>query len=117
VDAKSEIREFLTSRRDRITPEQAGLPTFGTGPQRVTGLRREEVALIAGVSVDYYTRLERGDLSGASARTSRPRSRPTSASSGSKKHVRLIATRTVGDGLAYVTYQLVRAYRAAQCRT
>jgi len=66
VDAKSEIREFLTSRRARITPEQAGLPTFGTGPRRVEGLRREEVALIAGVSVDYYTRLERGNLSGVS---------------------------------------------------
>jgi transcriptional regulator with XRE-family HTH domain len=61
-----EIREFLTSRRARITPEQAGLTTYGTGPRRVQGLRREEVALLAGVSVDYYTRLERGNLSGAS---------------------------------------------------
>ena len=66
MDAKSEIQEFLTSRRARITPEQAGLPTFATGPRRVKGLRREEVALLAGVSVDYYTRLERGNLSGAS---------------------------------------------------
>jgi transcriptional regulator with XRE-family HTH domain len=66
VDAKSEIREFLTSRRSRITPAQVGLPTFGTGPRRVQGLRREEAALLAGVSVDYYTRLERGNLSGVS---------------------------------------------------
>jgi transcriptional regulator with XRE-family HTH domain len=66
VDTKREIREFLTSRRARITPEQTGLPTFGTGPRRVQGLRREEVALLAGVSVDYYTRLERGNLRGAS---------------------------------------------------
>jgi transcriptional regulator with XRE-family HTH domain len=66
VDAKSETREFLTSRRARLTPEQAGLPTFGTGPRRVQGLRREEVALLAGVSVDYYTRLERGNLNGVS---------------------------------------------------
>ncbi|HUK45532.1 MAG TPA: helix-turn-helix transcriptional regulator [Gaiellaceae bacterium] len=66
MDTKSEIQEFLTSRRARITPEQARLPTFGTGPRRVKGLRREEVALLAGVSVDYYTRLERGNLSGAS---------------------------------------------------
>jgi len=65
VDAKSEIREFLTSRRARITPEQVALPTFG-GKRRVPGLRREEVALLAGVSVDYYTRLERGNASGAS---------------------------------------------------
>jgi len=65
VDARSEIREFLTSRRARIAPEQAGLRTFG-GMRRVPGLRREEVALLAGVSVDYYTRLERGNASGVS---------------------------------------------------
>jgi len=59
------MREFLTSRRARIAPEQAGLPTFG-GTRRVPGLRREEVALLAGVSVDYYTRLERGNASGVS---------------------------------------------------
>src|SRR3954452_9942747 len=66
VDAKTEISEFLTSRRARITPEQAGLRTYGTGARRVPGLRREEVALLAGVSVDYYTRLERGNASGVS---------------------------------------------------
>jgi transcriptional regulator with XRE-family HTH domain len=65
VDTRSEIREFLTSRRARITPDEAGLRTFG-GNRRVTGLRREEVALLAGVSVDYYTRLERGNVSGVS---------------------------------------------------
>ena len=65
MDTKSEIREFLTSRRASITPEQAGLRTFG-GLRRVPGLRREEVALLAGVSVDYYTRLERGNLRGVS---------------------------------------------------
>jgi len=65
VDAKSEIREFLTSRRARITPEQAGLPWYGEN-RRVPGLRREEVALLAGVSVDYYTRLERGNVAGVS---------------------------------------------------
>jgi transcriptional regulator with XRE-family HTH domain len=64
VETKKEIREFLTSRRGRITPEQAGLPTYGA--RRVPGLRREEVAVLAGVSVPYYTRLERGDMSGAS---------------------------------------------------
>jgi transcriptional regulator with XRE-family HTH domain len=65
VDHRAEIREFLVSRRARITPEQAGLPAFG-GERRVSGLRREEVALLAGVSIDYYTRLERGNMSGAS---------------------------------------------------
>src|SRR4051812_47972898 len=64
MDARTEIREFLTSRRARITPEQAGLNSYGA--RRVPGLRREEVAVLAGVSVPYYTRLERGDLSGAS---------------------------------------------------
>lgn len=65
MDTKAEIREFLTTRRARITPEQAGLRTFG-GARRVPGLRREEVALLAGVSVDYYTRLERGNAGGVS---------------------------------------------------
>ena len=65
MDARNEVREFLTSRRAKLTPEQAGLRTYG-GTRRVPGLRREEVAMLAGVSVDYYTRLERGNLSGVS---------------------------------------------------
>jgi len=65
VETKDEIREFLISRRARITPEQAGLPTYG-GKRRVSGLRREEVALLAGISVEYYTRLERGTARGFS---------------------------------------------------
>jgi transcriptional regulator with XRE-family HTH domain len=64
MDTRGEIREFLTSRRARITPDQVGLPTYGA--RRVPGLRREEVAVLAGVTVPYYTRLERGDMSGAS---------------------------------------------------
>jgi len=64
VDTRREIREFLTSRRGRITPEQAGLHSYGS--RRVPGLRREEVAVLAGVSAPYYTRLERGDMSGVS---------------------------------------------------
>jgi transcriptional regulator with XRE-family HTH domain len=64
MDTREQIREFLTSRRARITPEETGLPSYGA--RRVPGLRREEVAILAGVSVDYYTRLERGDLSGVS---------------------------------------------------
>ncbi|MGV0807740.1 helix-turn-helix transcriptional regulator [Mycolicibacterium setense] len=65
MDLRSEIREFLSSRRARINPEQAGLPAYG-GNRRVKGLRREEVAMLAGVSVDYYVRMERGSLGGAS---------------------------------------------------
>ena len=60
----SDIAEFLTTRRAKVTPEQAGLPTYG--PRRVKGLRREEVASLAGVSVEYYKRLERGNVSGVS---------------------------------------------------
>ncbi len=66
MDARREIQEFLTSRRGRITPERAGIRTFGSGPRRVPGLRREEVASLAGVSIAYYTKLERGDASGVS---------------------------------------------------
>ena len=65
MDNRTEVREFLSTRRARLSPERAGLPTFG-GDRRVPGLRREEVALLAGVSVDYYTRFERGNLTGAS---------------------------------------------------
>ncbi|MFI7392052.1 helix-turn-helix transcriptional regulator [Streptomyces tendae] len=64
MDNREEIRAFLKSRRDKITPEQAGLPVYGN--RRVSGLRRNEVAMLAGVSVEYYTRMERGNLSGVS---------------------------------------------------
>lgn len=64
MDVKSEIRDFLTSRRARIAPEEVGLKSFGQ--RRVPGLRREEVATLAGVSIEYYNRLERGNLGGAS---------------------------------------------------
>ena len=64
MDRTNDISEFLTSRRARVTPEQAGLPSYGK--RRVPGLRREEVASLAGVSVEYYKRLERGNLSGVS---------------------------------------------------
>jgi transcriptional regulator with XRE-family HTH domain len=65
MDNQSETRDFLATRRAKITPEQAGLPVYG-GNRRVPGLRRGEVAMLAGVSVEYYTRLERGNLSGVS---------------------------------------------------
>ena len=65
MDNREQVREFLASRRARITPVQAGLPAYG-GNRRVKGLRREEVALLAGVSIDYYIRMERGTLTGAS---------------------------------------------------
>src|SRR4051794_15722246 len=64
--ARAEIREFLSPRRARITPEQAGLPSYGGNRRRVPGLRREETALLVGVSPQYYIRLERGDATGVS---------------------------------------------------
>jgi transcriptional regulator with XRE-family HTH domain len=64
VDNRSEVRQFLVTRRARLSPAQVGLPAGGN--RRVTGLRREEVAMLAGVSVDYYTRLERGGIKGVS---------------------------------------------------
>lgn len=64
MDAKQQIREFLTSRRGRVTPDQVGLRVYGA--RRVPGLRREEVAILAGVSADYYTKLERGNAAGVS---------------------------------------------------
>ena len=64
MDNRSEVQEFLTTRRARLTPDQVGLPTSGT--RRVPGLRRSEVAALAGLSVEYYARLERGQIGGAS---------------------------------------------------
>ena len=65
MDNRAEVREFLTSRRAKLTAERAGLPDVGH--RRVPGLRRGEVAALAGVSVEYYAKLERGSLAGASA--------------------------------------------------
>ncbi|GLY14901.1 helix-turn-helix transcriptional regulator [Kineosporia rhizophila] len=65
MDNRSEVRDFLMSRRAKLTPKDAGLPT-GVN-RRVAGLRRAEVAVLAGISVEYYSRIERGDIAGASA--------------------------------------------------
>ncbi|SDT35079.1 Helix-turn-helix domain-containing protein [Friedmanniella luteola] len=64
MDNQAEVREFLRTRRARVTPDQAGLLTGGR--RRVTGLRREEVAMLASVSTDYYAKMERGNLTGVS---------------------------------------------------
>ncbi|MFI6744079.1 helix-turn-helix domain-containing protein [Nonomuraea sp. NPDC050451] len=64
MDNRAEVSAFLKSRRDKVTPEQAGVQSYGE--RRVPGLRRSEVAQLAGVSSEYYTRLERGNLGGVS---------------------------------------------------
>ena len=68
MENQAEVREFLATRRARITPEQAGI--IGGGRRRVAGLRREEVAMLAGMSIDYYARMERGNLAGVSTGSS-----------------------------------------------
>ena len=65
LDNRTELSEFLRSRRARLRPEEVGLPVFG-GRRRVPGLRREELAALAGVSADYYIRLEQGRLQNVS---------------------------------------------------
>lgn len=64
MDTRNEVQQFLTAARGRVTPERAGIATYGV--RRVPGLRREEVAQLADVSIAYYTRIERGDLRGVS---------------------------------------------------
>jgi transcriptional regulator with XRE-family HTH domain len=65
MDNRADVREFLMSRRAKLTPAVAGV--VGGGRRRVAGLRRSEVAALAGVSVEYYAKLERGAIAGASA--------------------------------------------------
>jgi transcriptional regulator with XRE-family HTH domain len=96
TDHGAEVREFLSSRRARITPEQAGLPAYG-GNRRVKGLRREEVAMLAGVSVDYYVRMERGNLSGASQSVLDALSRALQLDEAEREHLFALA-RTAESG-------------------
>jgi transcriptional regulator with XRE-family HTH domain len=65
-DVRAQIREFLSTRRARITPELAGLPVYGGDRRRVPGLRRSEVASLAGISPEYMTKLEHGNATGVS---------------------------------------------------
>ena len=65
-DVRGQIRAFVATRRARVSPEQAGLPVYHADRRRVSGLRREEVAVLAGISTEYYTRFERGNATGVS---------------------------------------------------
>ncbi|MFF3115474.1 helix-turn-helix domain-containing protein [Kitasatospora sp. NPDC057904] len=95
MDNAAETREFLTSRRARISPQQVGLPAHG--PRRVPGLRRAEVAQLAGVSVEYYARLERGDLSGVSDQVLDALARALRLSEDDRTHLEDLA-RAAGPG-------------------
>src|SRR3954468_7219511 len=93
---RDDLRDFLTSRRDRIGPQQAGLPDFG-GRRRVKGLRREEVAMLAGMSTEYYTRLERGNATGVSDAVLEGVSRALQLDEAERSHLHALA-RAADDG-------------------
>lgn len=98
VDNRSEVREFLTTRRAKITPQQAGLPDFGQ--RRVPGLRRGEVAGLAGVSIEYYSRLERGQLAGVSAGVLDAIARALHLDAAEREHLYDLARAADGSGVA-----------------
>ena len=112
MDHQSDLREFLTSRRARVTPEQAGLPDFG-GRRRVKGLRREEVAMLAGMSTEYYTRLERGNAAGVSDAVLEGVSRALQLDDAERAHLYDLA-RTANEGLS--VQRMRSAPRAEQVR-
>jgi transcriptional regulator with XRE-family HTH domain len=96
MDNRTEIRDFLVTRRARITPEQAGVLFYG-GMRRVPGLRRGEVATLAGVSIEYYTRLERGNLAGVSEDVLEAVSRALQLDEAERAHLFALA-RSAGPG-------------------
>lgn len=93
MDPRDEIREYLSSRRAKVTPAQAKLPAYG-GNRRVAGLRREEVAMLAGVSVDYYTKLERGNFGSVSESVLHSLARALQLNEAEREHLFHLATRT-----------------------
>jgi transcriptional regulator with XRE-family HTH domain len=96
MDLGHDVQQFLTGMRARLTPEQAGVPMFG-GERRVPGLRREEVAQLAGVSTTYYTRMERGNLRGVSDSVLRSLARTLHLNDAETEHLFNLA-RAASDG-------------------
>ena len=96
MDLGPDVRQFLTGMRARLTPEEAGVPMFG-GERRVPGLRREEVAQLAGVSTAYYTRMERGNLRGVSESVLRSLARALRLNDAETEHL-FNLTRAASDG-------------------
>ncbi|MFE4536347.1 helix-turn-helix transcriptional regulator [Streptomyces scopuliridis] len=107
-DLRSRVRAFLMSRAARISPGDAGLPE--DPHRRVQGLRRDEVAMLAGVSVEYYTRLERGDAPGASPAVLDSVARALRLDDVEREHWRRLH-RTLSDGAAAAPVRLVTAVR------
>ncbi|HIW90984.1 MAG TPA: helix-turn-helix transcriptional regulator [Candidatus Corynebacterium avicola] len=110
---QAEVREFLTSRRARITPDAVGLPV--TGNRRVPGLRRSEVADLAGISVDYYAKLERGQIAGASAGVLEALSRALHLNEAEHRHLYDLAR--AADGVPTSARGRSRAASPHQVRT
>jgi hypothetical protein len=98
MDNQAEVREFLTSRRAKITPELAQLAH--SGHRRVPGLRRSEVAGLAGVSVEYYAKLERGSLGGVSAGVLEAIARALQLDDAERRHLFLLAQAADGTAAA-----------------
>lgn len=96
MDLGHDVQQFLTGMRARLTPEEAGVPMFG-GERRVPGLRREEVAQLAGVSTAYYTRMERGNLRGVSESVLRSLARALHLNDAETEHL-FNLTRAASDG-------------------
>jgi transcriptional regulator with XRE-family HTH domain len=96
VNNRAEVHDFLTSRRAKITPEQAGIPS--AGQRRVPGLRRSEVATLAGMSVEYYAKLERGQLAGVSAGVLEAIARALQLDDAERAHLMHLAQEASGSG-------------------
>ncbi|GAB2604417.1 helix-turn-helix transcriptional regulator [Pseudactinotalea suaedae] len=112
MDNRAEVREFLMSRRAKVSPAAAGLPTSGT--RRVAGLRRSEVAALAGVSVEYYAKLERGAIAGASSSVLDAVSRALQLDDTERAH--LLDLARAADGIPASGRQRRRSIPAATAR-
>lgn len=108
MSSSAEVREFLMSRRARITPQMAGLPDVG--PRRVPGMRRVEVAALAGVSIEYYSKLERGALAGVSVQVLDAIARALQLDDAERAHLFHLADAAAG------TSQIVRPIRRSTRR-
>lgn len=112
MDNRDEVREFLTSRRAKITPGQAGLPAGSK--RRVPGLRRSEVAALADVSVEYYAKLERGQLAGVSPAVLEAVARALQLDDAERAHLLNLAhTATGADALTRPRHRAGRTWMPA----
>ncbi|NHI17543.1 helix-turn-helix domain-containing protein [Microbacterium excoecariae] len=110
MTVKDDVREFLITRRAQVTPGEVGLADVG-GDRRVPGLRREEVAMLAGVSVDYYTRLERGNIRSASESVLNAIARALLLNDLEQEHLFDLARRAGASGLSVAQVRQPRAVR------